>query len=155
MFFHFSLSVTTANYIHKTSRCYYTSICTTMSKAPPSDYPRNSSSKRGAKEKPLDPNDPNDSAFVLVSVDDVIFSDFFVEYFFSPLSSSLSTPQQDCRHHRTPQQDCLRHRTPHQDRRSVLSQDSKRRRISPTINAITARRKNIFATNARCNKIVN
>jgi len=44
-----------------------------MSEAPPLDYPRNSSSKRGAKEKPLDPKDPNDNAFVLVSVEMLFF----------------------------------------------------------------------------------
>ena len=139
MFFH--LSVTRAKYNHKPSRWYNTSICITMSDKTPSDYPRNSSSKRGPKEKPLDPNDPNDSAFVLVSLMMLFLVDFLWIFFHSPLSSShsitldaatrLSPPPpatrssfysllrfvalsyitNNRRHHCTPQEYCRHHHT--------------------------------------------
>jgi hypothetical protein len=67
--FHLSRSVTGSNYNHKRLRWYYTSIRITMSDKAPSDYPHNNSSKRGAKEKPLDLSDPNDNAFILVSLE--------------------------------------------------------------------------------------
>ena len=48
-----------------------------MSEASQSDDPRDSKSKRGPKEKPLDPDDPNDNAFELVSVEMLFCVIFF------------------------------------------------------------------------------
>ena len=59
-----------------------------MSKAPPLEYPRDGSSKRGAKEKTWDLSDPNDNAFLLVSVEMLFFC---VNFFFTALIVTLDT----------------------------------------------------------------
>ncbi len=96
VFFHLSRSVTGANYVHKTSRWYYTSIRITMSEAPPLNYPRDSSSKRGAKERLLDPEDPNDNAFELVSVE-ILFLVDFLWIFFSFTALIITLDHSRCR----------------------------------------------------------
>ncbi len=133
--FHLSCSVTGANYLHKTSRWYYTSIRITMSDKTPSDYARNSS--RRHEGETIGSRRSKRQCICFGQVNDVIFSGFFVD-FFSFTALIITLDHSRCGNKIVSTTACIK---------IVV--------LSPTIDAITAHRKNIVATTTRCSKAVN
>ena len=85
VYFRLSLFVLPPKYAQYFLRWHYTLTRVAMSDPTPSNNPQDNGNRRGPKEKPLDPHDCNDNAFLLVCFVMVSWCYFLCHYFFSAL----------------------------------------------------------------------
>ena len=90
------LSAQKSSYEHKIAAAENYSKLSTMSKIPPSEPPHSSANRPGRQFKHLDPNDPIDNAFIMVSIE-ILFLRIFSK-----------------KNHMTTAHHCLRHGGPPQ-----------------------------------------
>lgn len=85
------LSAQKSSYEHKIAAAENYSKLGTMSKIPPSEPPHSSANRPGRQFKHLDPNDPIDNAFIMVSIE-LVYVILFLRIFSKKKSHDRCTP---------------------------------------------------------------
>jgi hypothetical protein len=85
------LSAQKSSYEHKIAAAENYSKLGTMSKIPPSEPPHSSANRPGRQFKHLDPNDPIDNAFIMVSIE-LVYVILFLRIFSKKKSHDHCSP---------------------------------------------------------------